>query len=130
MSNQLRVYTQVLKTLKRMMPSQTQGHVATLAMMITGIVIGKKAQLAPMSTEVPHPAKDKSIEKRMRRWVKNGRVEIEVYFLPYAQALLAGLAENTLRTRKVAAFRSTKAISPTRRAWHACSSPPAWPTSG
>jgi len=96
MSNQLRVYTQVLKTLKRMMPSQTQGHVVTLAMMITGIVIGKKAQLAPMSTQVPHPAKDKSIEKRMQRWVRNGRVEIEVYYLPYAQALLAGLAENTL----------------------------------
>jgi len=96
MSNQLRVYTQVLKTLKRMMPSQTQGHVVTLAMMITGIVMGRKAQLAPMSTEVPHAAKDKSIEKRMRRWVKNGRVEVDVYFLPYARALLAGLAENTL----------------------------------
>jgi hypothetical protein len=31
-----------------------------------------------MSTQVPHPAKDKSIEKRMRRWVKNGRIEIAV----------------------------------------------------
>lgn len=96
MSDRQRVYTKVLKTLKQMMPTQTQGHVVTLAMMITGIVIGKKAQLAPMSTQVPYPAKDKSIEKRMRRWVKNGRIEMEVYFMPFAQALLAGLAQNTL----------------------------------
>jgi hypothetical protein len=96
MSNQMRVYTEVLKALKRWMPTQAQGHVVTLAMMITGIVVGKKAQLAPMSTQVPYPAKDKSIEKRMRRWVKNGRVEIEVYFVPFAEELLAGLAQNTL----------------------------------
>jgi hypothetical protein len=96
MSNQLRVYTKVLKTLKRMMPGQTQGHVVTLAMMITGIAMGRRAQLAPMSTQVSYPTKDKSIEKRIRRWVKNERVEIEAYFLPYAQALLAGLADNTL----------------------------------
>jgi hypothetical protein len=61
MSNQRRVYTKVLKTLKQLMPTQKQGHVVTLAMMIASIVVGKKAQLAPMSTQVPHPTKDKSI---------------------------------------------------------------------
>ena len=96
MSNHRRVYNKVLKTLKQLMPTQTQGHVVTLAMMITGIVIGKKAQLAPMSTEVPYPAKDKSIEKRMRRWVKNERLGVEAYFMPFAEALLAGLAQHTL----------------------------------
>lgn len=96
MSDRQRVYTKVLKTLKRLMPTQTQGHVVTLAMMITGIVVGKKAQLGPMSTEVPHPTKDKSIEKRMRRWVKNRRIMAEVYFMPFATELLAGLAHTTL----------------------------------
>lgn len=96
MSNQRRVYAQVLKTLKHLMPTQTQGHVVTLAMMITGIVIGKKAQLGPMSTQVPHPSKDSSTEMRMRRWVKNDQISGEVYFAPFALALLAGLAETTL----------------------------------
>jgi hypothetical protein len=96
MSNQRRVYTKVLKTLKQLMPTQTQGHVVTLAMMVTGIVLGKKAQLTAMSTQVPHLAKDSSIEMRMRRWVKNERIEIEAYFMPFARELLAGLTETTL----------------------------------
>jgi hypothetical protein len=96
MSNQRRVYTRVLKELKRRMPTQTQGHVVTLAMMITGIVIGKKSQLTVMSAQVPHPTKDTSIEMRMRRWVKNKRIEVEAYFMPFARELLAGLAETTL----------------------------------
>jgi len=96
MSNQRRVYTKVVKTLKQLMPTQAQGHVVTLAMMITGIVIGKKAQLTAMSTQVPYPIKDTSIEMRMRRWVKNERIEIEAYFMPFARELLAGLAQTTL----------------------------------
>ena len=96
MSNQRRVYTKVLKTLKQLMPTQKQGHVITLAMMITGVVIGKKAQLSAMSTEVPYAIKDKSIEKRMRRWVKNEQIEIEAYFMPFAKELLSGLSVNTL----------------------------------
>jgi hypothetical protein len=96
MSNQRRVYTKVLKTLKQLMPTQKQGHVVTLAMMIASIVVGKKAQLAPMSTQVPHPTKDKSIEKRMRRWVKHEGVEMQAYFMPFAQELLVGLADSTL----------------------------------
>jgi hypothetical protein len=96
MSNQRRVYTKVLKTLKQMMPTQMQGHVVTLAMMVTGVVVGRKSQLSAMSTEVPHPAKDKSIEKRFRRWIKNERIELEAYFMPFAKELLAGLADSPL----------------------------------
>ena len=98
MSKQRRVYTKVSKTLKQLMPTQVQGHVVTLAMMITRVVIGKKAQLSTMSTQVPHPTKDKSIEKRFRRWVKNWneRIGLEAHFMPFARELLAGLAGNTL----------------------------------
>jgi hypothetical protein len=96
MSDRLKVYNKVRKKLKKLMPTQSQGHVVTLAMMVTGIVIGKKAQLGPMSNEVPHPSKDKSIEKRLRRWVKNERISWQVHFMPLAKELLAGLAERTL----------------------------------
>ncbi|GEM_PF-2843004 len=41
-----------------------QGHVVTLAMMISGIVLSRKAQLAIMSEEVPGAVKDQSIEMR------------------------------------------------------------------
>jgi len=96
MTDRQRVYTKVLRSLKETLKGQKQGHVVTLAMMITGIVMSKKAQLSVMSMEVPHPVKAESIEKRMRRFVKNQRIDVEVYYLPFAQALVQALASQTL----------------------------------
>ncbi len=63
MSDNRRVYNQVLKTLKKLMPTTKQTYVVTLAMMISGIVTGKKAQLSTMSGEIPsQTAKSASIE--------------------------------------------------------------------
>jgi hypothetical protein len=94
MTDSQRVYTKVLKTLKKLMPTHKQGHVVTLAMMVSGIVMSQKAHLSAMSLEIPHPAKPKSLEKRMRRWVKNENVEKEFYYLPYAQMLLEHLSNH------------------------------------
>jgi len=96
MSDNQRVYCKVKNHLKKMMPAQPQGHVVTLAMMIVGIICGKKAQLGPMSNEVPYGSKDDSVERRMRRWVGNQRIGTNVYFVPFAQALLVGLAHRPL----------------------------------
>lgn len=96
MSDRYRVYSTVLQTLKKWLPTQKQGHVVTLCMMIAGIVMGKNAQLSAMSSEIPYTAKDTSIEMRMRRFVKNQGITDEVYFLPFAQELLAGLSGQSL----------------------------------
>jgi hypothetical protein len=96
MTDRMKVYTAVLKTLKTHLRLFHQGHVATLAMMISGIVLSGKAQLSAISAEVPGGAKDASIEMRLRRWVKHPDVDVEVTFLPFAQALLAGLAAQPL----------------------------------
>ena len=95
MSNQRRVLKNVLRGLKKMLPTAKQGHTISLAMLITGIVLGKTAQLSKISTEIPGPAKDSSIEKRLRRWVKHPNVTPEVYFIPFAKQLLAHLATST-----------------------------------
>lgn len=92
MTDRMRVYTKVLKTLNQLMPQATQGHVVTLAMMVAGIVLGKKAQLSAMSEEIPADAKDKSIEKRIQRFVRNPRIDEEIYFMPFAELILSGLA--------------------------------------
>ena len=95
MTDHMRVYTKILKTLKKDLQMFHQGYVVTLAM-IAGIVMGKKAQLSVMSAEIPHSAKDKSIEKRMRRFVKHDKVDVEITYMPFAQQILACLATEPL----------------------------------
>jgi len=96
MSDKRKVYTQVLKTLKKLMPTIKQCYVVTLAMMVSGIVTGKKAQLSAMSGEIASQAKPKSIERQIRRFVKNERVDEKVIYMPFAEMILQQLAQQTL----------------------------------
>jgi hypothetical protein len=60
-------------------------------MMISGIVMSRKAQLSAMSSEIPTETKEKSIEMRMRRWVKD-EIDVEAAYLPFARQLLEALS--------------------------------------
>jgi len=91
MTDRDKVYTKVKKTIKQMLKLDHQGQVVTLAMMITGIVMSRQAQLSTMSSEVPGTTKDQSIEMRMRRWVKD-ELDVEVVYLPFARQILEALA--------------------------------------
>jgi hypothetical protein len=81
----------VKKTLKQMMKLDHQGQVATLAMMIAGIILSRNAQLSMMSSEVPSETKEKSIEMRMRRWVKDD-LDVEAVYMPFARQILEALS--------------------------------------
>jgi hypothetical protein len=96
MTDHHKVYTKVLKTLKGMMKLSHPGHVTTLAMMIAGIVMSRKAQLSTMSAEAPVEAKEKSIEMRLRRWVKHEKIETDVIYQPFAEQILAALSSSPL----------------------------------
>src|SRR5512133_1517971 len=92
MTDRHKVYTKVLKTLKEIMKLSHPGHVVTLAMMVTGIVISRNAQLSVMSSDTPVEAKEKSIEMRLRRWVKHATIDADVIYLPFARQVLEALA--------------------------------------
>jgi hypothetical protein len=96
MTDRYKVYTKVLKTIKQFVTDQHAGHTITLAMMIAGIVMSKKAQLSEMSSEIPSKAKDKSIEMRLRRWVKHDRIDGEMIYLPFAQQMLNVMSKQEL----------------------------------
>jgi len=96
MTDRYKVYTKVLKTIKQFVTDQHPGHTITLAMMIAGIVMSKKAQLSEMSSEIPTIAKDKSTEMRLRRWVKHNGIDGEMIYLPFAQQILNALSEQEL----------------------------------
>ena len=96
MTDRYRVYTKVLKTLKQMLELSHQGHILTLALMISGIVTGRNAQLSKISEEVLVEAKDKSTEMRLRRWVKNSEIDADAIYMPFARQILEALSTSPL----------------------------------
>ena len=93
MTDRYRVYTKVKKMLKQMMKLNHQGQIVTLAMMISGIVLSRNAQLSAMSSEIPTETKEKSIEMRMRRWVKEEQIDVEAVYMPFARQILEALSD-------------------------------------
>jgi hypothetical protein len=100
MSDNLRVFGTIKKAVKQLYPGEPKGnlarHLNTLAAMIAGIVQSKSSQLPEMAKKVPDGAKPDSRVKRFTRWLQNEGIEHELYFLPFAKALLGSLATQTL----------------------------------
>jgi hypothetical protein len=97
MSDNRRVYRTISLTLKQLFPFKPQGnfarHVNTLAGMVTGIVQGKSSQLPSIARHAPDGTKAESRVKRYSRWLQNERTSDEAYYLPFAQQILANLAQ-------------------------------------
>lgn len=91
MTDSYRVYTKVHRMLKQMLNLDHQGQVVTLAMMIAGIVLSRKAQLSAMSSEIPTQTQEESIEMRLRRWVKDD-IDVEAVYMPFARQILEALS--------------------------------------
>src|SRR5262247_4357837 len=100
MSDNLRRYRAIRDALTQCYPGQPSGtvarHLLTLAALISGIVGSKSTQLPHMAAKVPNGTKPESRVKRFARWLDNAHILEEVYFLPYAELLLARLAVETL----------------------------------
>lgn len=96
MTDRSKVYTKVLIMLKQMTKMENQRHMVTLAMMVAGIVTGRNAQLSAMSSEILVAAKEKSVEMRLRRWVKHSQVDAEVVYMPFVRQILEALASQGL----------------------------------
>jgi hypothetical protein len=100
MSDNLRQYRAIRDALTQGYPGDLTGrvarHVTTLAALISGIVASKSTQLPKVAAHVPAGPKPESRVKRCARWLDNERILEELYFLPYAEILLAHLAVQTL----------------------------------
>lgn len=100
MSDNLRRYRAIRHALTQWYPGDLAGnrarHVTTLAAVISGIVASKNTQLPQIASHVPSASKPESRVKRFTRWLRNDQISDAVYFIPYADRLLAQLALQTL----------------------------------
>jgi hypothetical protein len=97
MSDNRRIYRTIRMAIGQLYPSEPKGNFArnlnTLAAMVAGIVQAKSCQLPAIARHAPDAAKPDSRVKRYSRWISNKRVDYEIYFLPFAQPILASLAK-------------------------------------
>jgi hypothetical protein len=96
MSDSRRVYTAIREAVKQLYPHEPQGnlarHLNTLAALTAGILLGKTTHLPKIAGKVPGGSKPESRVKQFSRWMQNDAISSQVYFLPFVEDLLTGLA--------------------------------------
>jgi len=77
--------------------SHQEQHLNTLALLICGIVDAQHVQFAKIASHAPiRGQKNESLITRFRRWVNHADLTPEAIWLPFAGAVLAGLAHAPL----------------------------------
>lgn len=102
MSDNRRVYRRIKEGLLQLYPKRLTGnqvrHLNTLTGMMTGIVQSKRCHFEVMAAKTPGPSKVSSRAKRFSRYTQNEGIEREIYFMPFIQELLLGLAQRGFLT--------------------------------
>ena len=70
-------------------------YIKTLAMLITGMILGPHVQLFAIAMCVPLMIKLPSIVRRFERFVADEQVEVEQYFEPFVRAMIISLGNET-----------------------------------
>lgn len=100
MTDNLRRYFAIQKALKSLRRTEPKGNVArhcnTLALLIAGLIGSQKCHFPAIARKVPACGKPQSRARRLERFLANERVDVQTYYLPYVEALLARLAAHPL----------------------------------
>ncbi len=96
MSDNQRVFRKVAQTLKKKMKGIPEKYIAVWGMMVAGIIQGKSARLNSIAEETPGKAKNKSVFRRLQRFVSNDRVDAQAHFMPFASQIVEALSVNRL----------------------------------
>lgn len=97
MKNNRHLYRHIQKAMLQLYPQKSLNghqvrHLNTLIAMISGIVQGKSCQLEKIARKVPEKTQVESRIKRFSRVLKHETVSPAMYFLPFIESLLIGLA--------------------------------------
>ena len=100
MSDNHRRHVAIKQGLLQFFVTPPQGRQAqylnTLAAMISGLIGSKNAQLSSIAGEVSDAAKLESRITRFKRWVANPHIDYQLFFAPFARAVLQSLADRPL----------------------------------
>ncbi len=97
MGTNLRLYHRVLSQLCQWLPDERITRQRNMALLITGLYMGRAIHLALIVRKWPSRSKDLSLVNRLRRFLNNPSVEVREWYRPFAKQLVQALAGQRIR---------------------------------
>jgi len=98
-------YNLIRQGLEQLYPTRLSAsqlrHLHTLALLLHGLIASAHCQLPKLAAKAPKKAKVESRIKQFQRFLDNGKVTQQTFWLPFAQPLVQSLSSNGQRELKV-----------------------------
>jgi hypothetical protein len=88
MSANLKKYEKFIARCRQLLPMERITRLRNLALMVVSLLSSTDCHLSSLAEVIPLEAADLSIEQRLRRWLKNPRINVQAWFAPFVQAAL------------------------------------------
>ena len=88
MRDNLRLYRKMLAEMKEFLPDERITRVRNMALVVTGVFLAESVHLSAIAKKLPLSSRLTSLANRLRRFLKNPRVDPGRFYRPVAQVLL------------------------------------------
>jgi hypothetical protein len=96
MMNNLRIYHTLRQQFCQWQPAERITRTRNLALLVTGLFLGKSVHLSHVVRKWPLPGKDPSLVNRLRRFLDNPRLDVRLWYQPLARQLLQMFVGKTI----------------------------------
>jgi len=100
MTDVYRLYRTIHNGLKNAWKFDPSKHQSNCLNILTGFICGiirtEQVKLSDVVGGIPNKGKEESEVMRLRRWLKNENVDVELFYLPFIEQLIYCLAQQTL----------------------------------
>lgn len=93
----LRLYHTMIGQICKWLPEERITRVRNLALLLTGLYLGRKVHLSLIAEEWHLPGKTPSLVNRLRRFLDNRRVSVREYYRPVAESLVSAFGGLPIR---------------------------------
>jgi hypothetical protein len=88
MSANLKKYDRFIARCRQLLPQERITRLRNLALMVVSLLASTDCHLSSLAEVIPLEATDLSIEQRLRRWLKNQRINVTEWYMPFVKAAL------------------------------------------
>jgi len=91
MSDGSKVFAELKRSLKKIFPKMSgheASHFSTLLHMTAGMIVSKHCHLPKIAGKIKSAAKQESIVIKLKRWMNNKSVNVDLFFIPFLEKLL------------------------------------------
>lgn len=81
---------------RQLLPELLQSRLVNLGWLVLSLLAGTDSHLSSLAEVIPLAATDLSLEQRLRRWLKNGAIDVRACYAPFVKASLQSFNATTV----------------------------------